>query len=622
MPTLLGRLLNRSHPELTAVAERWSVALPGRNQAEDVATLYRTMTDTWALRDVLADLSPAAARLLWALARDGPPLAPPDAATLAAAEELTAAALLHHLDGEATSWPFQLADETGALCRRLADERRHGDRRRLPLPTLIATLDTADLNAAAEAWRLGPAGSGQPADRLVAALIEAIALPLALADLLTTLDRPARNVYELLQASERGLAIDLLRRHAQLPPAQFRRALRQLHTSLLVWEAWVDRERLLFVPSELRRSRPTTTSLTPVEGEPLAWHHPIALAWDLLAWLRASLTPSERPAAEPLPAGYPLWHAAQTERRLSYRRLLRAAASAAGLTEASTIDTWRQRSLAEQQANLVGHWLTSPTSWPDEAEPTSTRLDWPTHRTALLTVLRRLTPATWYPVEALADQAGRLIDGRSQRPGEASLRLLLSQLQGPLVWLGLLENGREPINRRPLSRVTAATAWLLGQAPPPADEPPALVVEPSLRILVYAVNAPLLWILLAAANPDRLDRVSLFQLSRASIETALALGLATDGIIAGLAGATRHPLPQNVVYSIDDWGRMARRARLSRALILTFDDAHARDDALNLPALRALGAEPLPGDRLALPVPDPAAEAAITATLQRLGFNR
>jgi hypothetical protein len=118
-----------------------------------------------------------------------------------------------------------------------------------------------------------------------------------------------------------------------------------------------------------------------------------------------------------------------------------------------------------------------------------------------------------------------------------------------------------------------------------------------------------------------LDRVSLFRLTRAGMAAGLAAGLTAEAMIDTLARAARHELPQNVAYSIRDWARGARRARLERALILAFDGDAARDEALALPALRALAAEPLPRHRLALPVADAAAEERVRAALRQLGYD-
>src|SRR5687767_7756830 len=114
MPTLLGRLMARPAEDLADLARAWAARLPGRSHAEDVAALYRVMTDTWALRDMLEDLSPPAARWLWALARDaGAAEAGDDEATRqAAADELAARGLLHPSpDGPAgRAPPLVLAD--------------------------------------------------------------------------------------------------------------------------------------------------------------------------------------------------------------------------------------------------------------------------------------------------------------------------------------------------------------------------------------------------------------------------------------------------------------------------------------------------------------------------------
>jgi hypothetical protein len=609
MPTLLGRLMARPEGELAALAAVWGVRLPGRGHAEDVAALYRAMTDTWALRDVLEGLSPAAARWLWALARPageggGLPDAPP-----AVVAELVERGLLHPTpEGAAV-----LADETGARLRRLAEERRAGDRARLPLAALIATLDGGELAAAAERWGLAAAPGGQPRPALVAALLEAVAAPLALEDLLAGLDRTDRALYALLAA--RPLALAEVRRRSGLPPAALRRALRHLHTALLVWESWVGRERWLFVPAELRpRSRHGAAPLAPVAAEPAGWRQPLALAWDVLAWLRLRARPAA--AASPVPPGYPLWFGTGPAGRAAYLGFLRAAA--AGLDEPAAADRWAAAPLAEQQAALFARWRASEAPWPatGRVAPVLAAQEWAALREAVLATLAGLEAGAWYPVEALAARVAR---GRAVAPAVAP-RAATALLQTALVWLGLLEPGREPPRQRPAVRLTPLGAWLLGAGPAPPPVAPELEVEPSLRLLVYAVDAALLWPLLAFAEPEALDRVSLFRLSRASVAAGLAAGLTGEAMLATLARAARHEVPQNVAYAIRDWARASRHARLSRALILTFDDERARDAALALPALRTLAAAPLAQTRLALPIADDEAEHRARAVLRALGF--
>ena len=252
-------------------------------------------------------------------------------------------------------------------------------------------------------------------------------------------------------------------------------------------------------------------------------------------------------------------------------------------------------------------------------------------------MLRTLQPDAWYGVQPLtlavarAGQAPPAARGTTarrspppalrRRPADgAAIEPALAPLQTELVWLGVLEAGREAPGRTPAVRLTPVGAWLLGLGPPPIEPAADLVAEPSLRLLVYEVDAPLLWSLLAFAAPEHLDRVSLFRLSRAGVLDGLAAGLSGAAMVAALGRAARHELPQNVVYAVRDWARAGRQARLSRALILTFDDEPARDRALAVPQIRTLNPEPLPGARLALPAADDEAEAAARQALAALGF--
>lgn len=637
MPTLLGRLMARPPAEIEQIAAAWQARLPGRGHAEDVAALYRVMTDTWALRDILERLSPMAARRLWELVRPdlagpdesapaGPTIADPAETTGAAAlAELAALGLLHHLSDandrpvDGTAADLVLADETAALCRRLADERRQRDRATRPLADLLTTLDSGELAAAAEDWGLSAPPGSQPRAVVITALLDAIATPLALNDRVAALDRAARSVYDLTRASSRPLPITTIRRRSGLTAPVFRRAVRHLHHALLIWECWQGRQRHLFVPVELRLGQRQRQGQrpAPVEVATADWHHPLALAWDLLAWRRAAQLPHRSGTApiDPLPASYALWYGPTGPSRQAYRAFLRAAAVA---TAAIDDEAWATQPLPTQQAALIERWRTAQPAWEETLDQAGWLPgDWPARRVVLLDCLAELTPEGWYRLDDLAG----LITASGSRRAALDERLVLAWLAGPLTWLGLLECGREPAHRHLVTRLTPLASWCLGHGPPPPAPAADLVVEASLQVLVYAVDAPLLWLLLASTTPERLDRVSLFRLSRGSLVAGLALGVTAATLLTGLSAAARHPLPQNVHYSIEDWSRGARHARLERALLLTFDDARARDEALLIPALRTLGAEALPGDRLALPIADAAAEDEVRQLLRQLGFG-
>lgn len=604
MATLLGRLMARPPADLPALAVAWGARLPGRGHAEDVVALYRAMTDGWALRDVLEGLSAPAARRLWRLARDG---AVGDTAADAAGadSELLAVGLLHPV-GDSVGGPAILADETAARLRRLAEERRAGDRVAWPLPDLLAALDGGELAAAVERWTGSTAGP--PRAETEAALLAAVAEPLALDDIVAGLDRVERALFDRLERAGRPLLMADVRRWAGLPPPVLRRALRHLHEALLVWERWADRRRWLFVPAELRRSL-VVAPRRPFAAAPAGWRHPLALAWDVLAALRRPDLVRPVGAATAWPATYPLWGTADGRTTPAYRRFLGAAAAAVAAD--GSADAWVAQSLLEQQRTLVDWWCDSATPWPTDAGPV-------VPRAALLAALANLTPAEWYPLDAVATVVGR--GETTASPARASGRAAVTALRTVLPWLGLVEPGHERDGPRQAVRLSQFGAWRLAGGPPPDTDAADIVVEPSLRILVYAADAALLWALLAFADPEQLDRVSVFRLTREGALRGQSLGLTATDMVVTLMRASRHTLPQNVAYALQDWTRVPFAARVERVLLLTFDDARARDAALAQPRLRQLGAEALASHLARVPAPDDAAEAEVRATLRALGL--
>jgi hypothetical protein len=159
-----------------------------------------------------------------------------------------------------------------------------------------------------------------------------------------------------------------------------------------------------------------------------------------------------------------------------------------------------------------------------------------------------------------------------------------------------------------------------GRAERPPAPAAAIIVEPSLRVLVYQPDAALVSLLATIGTAERLDRVSIYQLTRDSVGRALSLGLETEPLIDALAARSAQPLPQNVVYALRDWLRPARLARVTRCLVLTFADVAGRQRAMAAPGLRRLAPELLPPARLSLSAPDAAAEERIWVELRRLGL--
>jgi hypothetical protein len=84
------------------------------------------------------------------------------------------------------------------------------------------------------------------------------------------------------------------------------------------------------------------------------------------------------------------------------------------------------------------------------------------------------------------------------------------------------------------------------------------------------------------------EEVNRYLIHREGVERAVAKGMSADDIIAFLASHSRTPIPQNVEYSIRDWGQKVRFARQEEVVLLEVDDPEALDVALALEPVRQL----------------------------------
>ncbi len=90
------------------------------------------------------------------------------------------------------------------------------------------------------------------------------------------------------------------------------------------------------------------------------------------------------------------------------------------------------------------------------------------------------------------------------------------------------------------------------------------------------------------ARRVRSDEVTRYRLQREELERAVVQGMQVDEILAFLDGRCRTPVPQNVSFSIREWGERVRFARQRDAVLLEVDREDALDRALTLEQVRGL----------------------------------
>jgi hypothetical protein len=165
---------------------------------------------------------------------------------------------------------------------------------------------------------------------------------------------------------------------------------------------------------------------------------------------------------------------------------------------------------------------------------------------------------------------------------------------GRLYVLGLVDvgvRGKDPV----AVRLTDQGRRLLSgesDADPAAKEARArpLVVNPDFEVLLLPegdVNE-IAHTLDRFARRVRSDEVTRYRLQREDLERAIVQGMTVEEILAFLVARGRTPLPQNVAFSVREWGERVRFAKQRDAVLLEVDREDALDRALALEPVKAL----------------------------------
>ena len=90
------------------------------------------------------------------------------------------------------------------------------------------------------------------------------------------------------------------------------------------------------------------------------------------------------------------------------------------------------------------------------------------------------------------------------------------------------------------------------------------------------------------ARRVRSDEVTRYRLQREDVERAIVQGMSVEQMLSFLEERCRTPVPQNVSFSIREWGGRVRFGRQREAVLLEVDREDALDRALTLEPVKAL----------------------------------
>ncbi len=637
MRNLMGRLNARSDEELQRIAAAWLLPGNARDRPASIAQLMRAMTDLRATRDFWTRRSENEQQMITSFVADdsdrgsavaelAAELGWDEAATRTTATRLYQAGVLATT---ARQQPAPVGEtprlilprELSQLFARIQDERDAGDISMATPSTLLALLDDADIQRAAEIWGLEAIPGLRTRRELTEGLLELAAFPDRRAMVERTLGWDARRVLGLVAELPAGQTVPLseISTALELDPAmpraaeRLRNALAELEESLLVWHTWLPGgERGLFQPvwhlAEPEHLQDKQQPPEPTGSEPpeRAAGHPAALAWDLLTLLRwlgagtaavASLSSASiraRRRLDPL-----LWNRGGDEPRPGYLEFLTALAESGNLLDPPEPDSntnrpvraWRSRSFDDQTAQLLSWWLGAAT-WieaQDQEDVVVSGAHWPQFRRRLLVLLAELDSQHWYRLDELArwlsrrssDALGDAVQIATARPIDSTLdrsagrlsaleRVVERTLKGGFAWFGLIEIGHIP-SIGEVVRCTDAGAIAAGvrerETVPEAEGAP-ITIHPDLTITLRTPSPVRVWSLTAFADQIRLLPESEYRITSRSLERALGAGFRIDDVVTFLERQTGEPLDESTRAQLRTWSESMGRVWLVPALII------------------------------------------------------
>lgn len=562
--------------------------------------------------------------------------------------------------------PRELATAFG----RVRDERLLGTAigPETPLRALLSTLEGGELEEAAEAWGLRVTPGTMSREALTDEVLARVGLPDQARAVAQALSPGARRVLGAVREAGGRLALATLRADLRLEPQELREAARTLHRRLLIWHTWEGAggdaasplTRTLIVPRDIvapRRARrdappPLDAIDASPEGRPT---YQFSAAWDLLTMMQrltqGLLTwregDEERNSTALRRLAPALWlRGADGRARPGYASLLLALARQGGLlrvegeeliVDEAALESWRGLSFAAQTQALFIRWCEAA-DWPEGPSQEDLQLanvDWRAARAAFLVELRACQVGEWYDAATLtlriARQHPNLLGNsfsaaRASGPAgtreEVTTAATAVALHGALVPLGLLAEGAGP-QGRPALTLTPVGAWLLDRGAEPVVRPAgdrSLAVGADAEVLLLRPTPRRLWALGAIGELIRLDTVSSYRLTEASVRRGLAAGLTAEQIATFLERGGGEPLPPNLAFLLQEWMRGHAGVRLARAVIVRPDDP-AQAERLRAALARHGQAEPeaIAGGRLLVQLPGDE-EAALLALLRDAGF--
>jgi len=284
---------------------------------------------------------------------------------------------------------------------------------------------------------------------------------------------------------------------------------------------------------------------------------------------------------------------------------------------AASLPAWSQMNVVEQTRKLLDNWVNG-FRWIDvmgiNYRQSESYYYWKPARGrgVILEHLKECVPGRWYTVESLLDiiwdenpfalremaymrkPDQRKTSAQHIKWRNADGELYIGLLNSSLFEMGMVQLGYQqpelPDSDHPRNpdafMITPLGAAVLSlpmpddavseEATPGSNR--SLVLQPNFEILLLHFDPPTLYGLLPFAQVQQVDIVSRLVLNRNSVLRGMEAGLDIDGMLAVLEQHSQKEIPQNVAYTLRDWVKLYKDARISQVYMLEVSGEAVADE--------------------------------------------
>lgn len=201
---------------------------------------------------------------------------------------------------------------------------------------------------------------------------------------------------------------------------------------------------------------------------------------------------------------------------------------------------------------------------------------------ALLTLIGQMKEDYWYGLADLATAAHRTVG-----PGPAGVPAPETFLE-TLLGTGLLVEGTSPEGERLVRLGFWSPHHQVREFPALPGEEDGFWVQPNFEVLAPPRLKPAVrWQLEMVADPVKVDHSITYAVTREAALRFLDRGGQVADMVGFLEKYSKNPLPQNVLFTVREWGALYGRVSFWDVFLLRCDDEHLADEIAGHPKLKA-----------------------------------